>query len=85
MQVTVLEDPRKRPIKWPAWGRNIAEWRSARGYRSQRAFASALGVSKSAVQWWEDGRVAPRDEMKATIAAFLNVKPEVLFPLEVKR
>jgi len=77
--VMVIE---QRVIRFEQWGRNLASIRKLNGYPSQRSLAQALGVSKSAVQFWESGAVPPRDEMKARIAGLLNVEVRTLFPIE---
>lgn len=69
------------PTPFRQWGENLRTLRGLAGFRSQKAFADALGVHKNAVQKWEAGERAPRDVHKARIARLLKVDAHVLFPL----
>lgn len=53
--------------------------RILRGTRSRREIARDLGISESAVVSYESGERMPRDEMKATLAAYYGVTVGSLF------
>lgn len=63
------------------WGRNLAAMRKARGFARQADLARALGVTRASVSYWEAGKVAPRDPMKARIAHVLGCEVAFLFPI----
>lgn len=46
--------------------------REARGERTQKEVADALGISVSALSMYESGVRAPRDEVKVMIAHFYD-------------
>lgn len=45
---------------------------------TQRDIALALGVSGASVSEWESGKVTPREDALAKLAAFLGVTPAYL-------
>lgn len=63
------------------WGRNIAAGRKAIGLSRQEDLAAALRIRQSTVSKWERGVQAPRDDMKARLAALLHQDVQQLFPL----
>jgi transcriptional regulator with XRE-family HTH domain len=50
-------------------GSRIAAWRKARGW-SQRQLAEAVGVTVSAVSYWESGTTKPSRHLEKVVAAF---------------
>lgn len=50
-----------------------------RGGQSQRTVARLLGISKSALGFYETGERSPRDEVKARIAAFYGKTVQEIF------
>ena len=62
-------------------GRRIAQSRKEAGYRSQKAFAVALGVSPGAVAQWESHRKSPRRTNVTEIAKLCGVTVEYLLGL----
>ena len=53
-------------------GKRIMDLRAQRGI-SRAALAREIGVSESAVQYYETGQRSPRDEIKVKIANFFGV------------
>lgn len=64
--------------------RRIAESRTTMGW-TQSALASAVGVSRTAVSFWEDGKSAPRRDKIPIIAKALGVDPDWLEHGETRR
>lgn len=50
-----------------------------RGRLSREEVASALGISVSALQMYENGRRVPRDDIKVKLADFYGVTVQTLF------
>ena len=70
------------------WGKTIRLMREVKDKRDGTApekglglMAEALEVSPQTVSRWETGVLTPRDGKKIEIARYLEVSPEVLFPL----
>lgn len=53
-----------------------------RGNRSREEVASAVGISVSALQMYENGKRVPRDDIKMRIADFYGVSVESIFYAE---
>lgn len=51
----------------------------ARGARSRKEVAYALGVSVSAIERYESNAGVPRDEVKIRMANYFNVSMQFLF------
>lgn len=65
--------------QWRAeWGARIRDLRADTGM-SQQEFARELGVAKSTLVTWEQGRTAPLDVQKALIADVLAYRAADLF------
>lgn len=62
-------------------GRRIAQSRKEAGYRSQKAFAAALGVSPGAVAQWESHHKSPSRQNITEIAKRCGVTAEYLLGL----
>lgn len=75
-----LADRSERMERQMRWGRNIRVGRRAQRL-TQKDFGEAVGVTQATVANWEAGRIAPRDETKARIAAVLNDQVHRLFPI----
>lgn len=63
-----------------AWGQNIRLARMAMRM-TQQDVAAAVGVTQPVVANWEAGRIAPRDEVRARLAALFNQQVHRLFPI----
>lgn len=50
-----------------------------RGEESRSSVASALGISNSALQMYENGKRIPRDEIKVKIAKYYNTNVQDIF------
>lgn len=70
--------PRGAPRAAAAIGQKIRQAREARGF-SQSALAEALGVTQTAVSYWEAGRRAPDVDDLIEIAAVLETDVATLF------
>jgi transcriptional regulator with XRE-family HTH domain len=62
---------------WSLWGRRIAQARVAAGY-TQLGLATALGLKKGTVSFWEGGRRAPSLAHRRRLCELLSVKPTAL-------
>ncbi|MGW6569967.1 helix-turn-helix domain-containing protein [Streptomyces sp. NPDC054975] len=56
-------------------GSLLRKLRRARGFRTQRLLAVALGCARSTVSTWEASRSLPRPEMLTRLASLLGVTP----------
>ncbi|WP_206921876.1 helix-turn-helix transcriptional regulator [Alicyclobacillus suci] len=52
---------------------------SLRGTRSREEAASAIGISVSALQMYENARRIPRDDIKVKLAEYYGVSVQELF------
>lgn len=50
-----------------------------RGERTREEVASAVGVSRSAIQMYENGQRIPQDEIKVRLAHYYNTSVDELF------
>lgn len=50
-----------------------------RGTRSREEVAAAIGISRTAVQMYENGQRVPKDSIKVKLAKFYNVSVQELF------
>lgn len=62
------------------WGRNVDTWRKVRGL-TQEALAARCNVTQQSISAIIRGKTAPRDDLKVTISAALDVEVPTLFPL----
>lgn len=62
---------------------HIKEVRIAKGYRTQKEFAEALGVSEATVSYWEGQLFFPTTQNIRKLCGVLNCKLEDLFDWEV--
>ncbi|WP_432017667.1 helix-turn-helix domain-containing protein [Streptomyces hydrogenans] len=59
-------------------GARVRELRRARGFRTQRLLAAALGCARSTVSTWEASKGLPRPATLARLASLLGVPPRDL-------
>jgi transcriptional regulator with XRE-family HTH domain len=67
-----------RILAMPEMSRRLAAARMRAGYRSQRAFADALGVSHGLVGQWETGHKEPGRHNLANIAKLCGISMDYL-------
>lgn len=63
----------------------IKELREAAGYKSQQAFADALGTSQSTIGNWESGRRHPKRTRMIELAEFFGITVDDLLDIEDKK
>lgn len=61
-----------------AIGLRLKELREKAGY-TQEEVANVIGISRSAIQMYENGERMPRDEIKMAIAKFYNKSVQSIF------
>jgi len=59
--------------------------REAAGFEEAEDFANALGIRGARYRHWEGGRAKPDITMLTRICQLLDVEPNFLLPLAVKR
>ena len=68
-----------------AFSRRLKEARSAAGYESAKQFADALGVEPPTYRYWERGAASPDLPMLTRICRLLEVEPNDLLPLALRK
>lgn len=63
-----------------AWAKAVAEARTRAGFRTRKALADAMGVSKATIDRHEQGKAMPRQD---TLRRFRVHLPDLRMPFEV--